>query len=132
MDTGTVYLVEDNEEVGRMYERAFRLRGHKVERATDGRKALQQLISSLVVPAVIILDVAMPSMNGFDVLVAIRAISKLASVPIAILTNSIHTEEEGRFLKAGASLFLVKIENQSKQVVEKIEALMLKTGTTGT
>ena len=121
---GKIFLVEDNMEVSRMYERAFRLRGHEVELVYDGETALDKIRASDPVPEAVILDVMIPHMNGAQLLKEIRSDPNLAKVPIAILTNSFHRDNADEFLALGADLYMVKIEHQSKQVVEKIEALI--------
>jgi DNA-binding response OmpR family regulator len=121
-----VFLVEDNMEVSRMYERAFRLRGHEVDMAYDGHTALEKIKQADPAPEAIVLDVMIPHMNGVDLLREIRKDPRLADVPIAILTNSFHKDDEAIFLDLGADLYLVKLDNQSKDVVDKIEALIRK------
>ena len=121
-----VFLVEDNMEISRMYERAFRLRGHQVELAYDGETAFQKLKDIESVPDAIILDVRIPHMNGVDLMREIKKEPKLAHVPVVILTNSFHKHDRDIFLDLGADLYLVKIEHQAKQIVEEIEALIEK------
>lgn len=121
-----IFLVEDNMEVSRMYERAFRLHGHELDLVYDGETALEKIKASDPVPEAIILDVMIPHMNGARLLEEIRKDPRLAKVPIAILTNSFHRDDANEFLALGADLYLVKIEHQSKQIVEKIEALIDK------
>ncbi len=120
-----VFLVEDNLEVGRMYERAFRLHGYQMDIVHDGETALAKITAESTLPDVIILDAVLPHMNGSQLLEHLRANTRFARVPIVILTNSlVSREDEKRFAELGADLYLVKIENQPKQVVEKIEDLM--------
>jgi DNA-binding response OmpR family regulator len=122
-----VILVEDNLEVSRMYERAFRLHGHDVELMYDGETALERLMNpASTVPEAIIMDVLLPHKNGKELLADIRRDPRLKSVPVAILTNSFHKEDEQQFFDLGADLYLVKIDHQSKQVVEAIETLINK------
>ncbi len=126
MKTKKVFLVEDNLEITRMYERAFRFNGHEVEIAYDGESALEKLKTGDTKPGVIVMDVMIPHMHGTQLLQEIRRDPNLADVPVAILTNSFHQEDKDQFMALGADLYLVKIENQSRQVVEKIEALIHK------
>jgi DNA-binding response OmpR family regulator len=121
-----VFLVEDNLEISRMYERAFRLHGHEIEIAYDGESALKQLEGSETIPDAIIMDVMIPHMNGADLLQKLRSNPRFSGVSIAILTNSFHKEDADHFLELGADLYLVKIEHQSKHVVAQIEALIHK------
>jgi DNA-binding response OmpR family regulator len=121
-----VFIVEDNLEMSRMYERAFRLHGYDIEIAYDGETALEKLETFEKVPDAIILDVMIPHMNGADVLRKLRSNPKFSGVSIAVLTNSFHKDDADHFLGLGADLYLVKIDHQSKQVVAQIEALINK------
>ena len=123
---GKIFIAEDNLEVSRMYERAFRLNGHEVALAYDGELAQRGLLAMEETPAAILLDINMPHMNGLDLMLAIREISRFKDVPIVVLTNSFYKEDQERFLSAGADLYLIKIEHQVKDVVSKVEALIHK------
>lgn len=111
-------------EMSRMYERAFRLNKHEVALAYDGESAQSDLSTMEEVPAAILLDIGMPRINGFDLLLAIRKNPRYKDVPIVVLTNSFYTEDEERFLSAGATLYLIKIDSQPKDIVAKVEALI--------
>ncbi len=124
MATGMILIVEDDEYVSRMYERAFRLGGHETDVAYSGDEALKKLADSPQIPAALLLDVMMPNMNGLALLEAVRGQERFNAMPIVILTNSLHREDAEQFLSAGANLYLVKIEHQSKQVVEQVETLI--------
>lgn len=121
---GKIFIAEDNADVGRMYERAFRFSGYEVSLFYDGESAEKNLLTMQEVPVAILLDVMMPQGNGFNLLINIRKNSLFENVPIIILTNSFSKEDEKHFLNAGANLYLIKIENQSKEIVEKVEILI--------
>lgn len=120
--TKKILLVEDNTYVSRMYERAFRLHGYTIDVVSDGEKALAFLSVTNPPPAVIVLDVAMPHMNGFELLKRIREQKKFDAVPAIILTNSFSEEASDRFLSAGADAFFIKINITAKELVEKVES----------
>jgi DNA-binding response OmpR family regulator len=116
-----IILIEDDEFLGRVYERAFRFAGYEVQLVNNGQMALDLFAAGLSpLPAAIVSDIILPSVNGYDVLVGIRKDARYETVPVIILTNSFAEHENIRFLDAGADAYLVKIENESKQIVEKI------------
>ena len=119
-----IFLIEDNMEVSRMYERAFRLNGYEIEIAYDGETALQRLSDKESLPSAIVMDVMIPHLNGVELLERFRQDPRLAQVPVAVLTNSFRKEDEERFLALGAKLYMVKIDHRSAEVVEKIERLI--------
>ena len=119
-----VFIVEDNKDMANMYERLFKLHGYEVAIAGDGVEALGNLRQAREKPDIIILDVILPKMSGLDVLRTMKNDKELKDIPVVILTNSFNETNENLFLKNGASLYLVKIENDTKSVIEKVEKLL--------
>ena len=119
-----ILIVEDDTFVSRMYGRAFKLDGYETEFMTDGESALNRLKTGLDLPSVIIMDIAMPKMNGYNLLENIKVDERLKNIPVAILTNSATEEEAKRFMKLGADLYLIKIQHSSKDLVQKINDLL--------
>jgi DNA-binding response OmpR family regulator len=124
MDKATIFLLEDNVEISRMYERAFRLSGHEVFLASDGAKALSDLLAMKTPPEAVILDIMVPKLNGLEVLKKLRATDSFKGVPIIVLTNSFYKDDADRFLSAGADLYLIKSDNQIKDIIDKVESLV--------
>src|SRR3712207_5387232 len=83
-DTSTI-LVVDDEELGRETLSALLSPlNYQIILASNGAQALQQ--AQTILPDLILLDVMMPDMNGFEVCRQVRATPKLAEVPIIMLT----------------------------------------------
>ena len=119
-----ILIVEDDKEVGRMLERAFRLSGFEVDLVHDGTSALTHLRRSESLPNAIIMDVVMPEMSGLDLLAKIKQETYLKNLPVVILTNSFLKENAEQFLKLGADMYLVKIEHKTKEIIEKVGQLI--------
>ena len=119
-----IFLAEDDEYLSRVYERAFRAREYELTMAPDGEETLKVLSNPEYRPEAIILDLLLPKKNGEEILRAIKEDSRLKDIPVAILTNSFHKEDEERFLKLGANLFMIKIDNMPFDVVEKVSSLI--------
>src|SRR4051812_10578475 len=102
----TVLVVDDEEDVRRQALRALAGLDVKLASASNGRVALEQ--ASLLSPDIVVCDVDMPEINGFDVLAALKADPKLASVQVIMLTslNSRHGVRLGMSL--GADDYLTK------------------------
>lgn len=83
----TVLVVEDEEDLREMVRDALELNGYAVVTACDGHDALKKLdgIDRL---CLILLDLLMPGMNGWDFVVALRARSELASVPVIVNSSA--------------------------------------------
>ncbi len=110
--------------MSRMYERAFRLGGHDLTIAGDGEEALAVLQKLESAPQIILLDVMMPKLSGFDVLRKIKADEKLKNVPVILLTNLAGEQDAQKGLELGAVMYLVKSQYNPKQVVTKVEEII--------
>ncbi len=119
-----IMLVEDDEYISRVYERAFRLSGHEIEIVTDGEAAWKTLSELTLLPEIAVIDINIPRMTGIELLTKIRADVRFAPMPVVILTNSFNEEIEKQLLAAGANLYLLKIDHEPKDIVARVENLI--------
>jgi CheY-like chemotaxis protein len=119
-----LFMAEDDPLMSRMYERAFRLAGDELIMAHDGEEALTMLQKVEEKPAVILLDVMMPKINGFDVLRKIKEDEKLKSIPVIMLTNLAGDSDAEKALSLGAVLYLVKSQYNPKDIVAKVKEII--------
>jgi DNA-binding response OmpR family regulator len=101
-----ILIVDDFEDARELYGEFLRLRGFEVSGAADGPEALHLAIPSHY--DLIILDLALPRMDGIAVLRALRADPQTEQTPIIILSASVGSEARDETLAAGADLFLEK------------------------
>ena len=104
MSEGAVLLVDDDAPIRRMLERTLAAEGYDVTAVADGGSALARIERRM--PDVIVLDVAMPGLDGLSVTRRVRA--KGLPVPILLLTARDAVEERVAGLDAGADDYLVK------------------------
>ncbi len=121
-----IFIVEDDPLMSRMYEKAFRLNGYDVELAFDGEEGLKKLQDMDEKPSVVLLDIMMPKMSGFDVLKAAKGDKNIKKVPIIALTNLAGKDDAEKALKLGAALYLVKSQYDPREVVEKVKEVISK------
>jgi CheY-like chemotaxis protein len=95
--THTVLVVEDEEELREMLRDALELNGYNVITAEHGQDALQK-ISSIEHLCLVILDLLMPVMSGWDFLERIRQRAELASVPVLVHSSAPGPAPEGATL----------------------------------
>lgn len=119
-----VYLAEDDMLMVRMYERLFRLSGFELEMALNGEEAVSKLQTLKQKPAIILLDIMMPKLDGFEVLKFLKESAQFKDVPVVVLTNLAGKDAAARALEMGAALYLIKSEYQPKEVVEKIKEII--------
>ncbi|MFZ2500372.1 MAG: response regulator [Minisyncoccia bacterium] len=119
-----LFMAEDDPLMSRMYERAFRLGGHELTMAHDGEEAVTLLLKADPKPEVIMLDIMMPKLNGFDVLRKVKEDEKLKRVPVIMLTNLAGEADAEKALGLGAVLYLVKSQYDPKEIVSKVQEII--------
>lgn len=101
-----VLVVEDDPGVARMVEMMLALEGHDAELVTDGRTAVQRLDGSP--PALVILDVMIPEVDGLQVLRELRSRPRWAEVPVVVCSALASDEDVWEGWSSGADYYLVK------------------------
>lgn len=121
----TLFLVEDDALMIRMYEKAFRASGFDLKMTFDGEEAINTLKIIDIKPDIAVIDVMMPKLSGFDVLRFMKADPKLKSVPVVLLTNLSDEQDKKKGFELGAVDYLVKSEFSPKEIVDKIKEISL-------
>jgi len=85
MRSATVLVVDDDPDLRELLAEALREEGYTVASASNGREALDLLERGLV-PSVILLDLMMPVMNGFEFRAKQQATPALASIPVVVIS----------------------------------------------
>ena len=99
-------LVDDDVDVAAMHEMQLSAHGFQVIRAHSGTEAIVR--ASKDAPDLIYLDLGLPEMHGFDVLMQLRAGPNTAGIPVVILTNYSEPELVERGRELGADDYLIK------------------------
>ena len=102
----TVMVVDDSLTVRKITSRLLTREGYQVILAKDGVDALEQLLE--VVPDVILSDIEMPRMDGFDLVRNIRADKRLTGLPVIMITSRMADKHRNHALEIGASHYLGK------------------------
>jgi len=106
MNPKRVLLVEDDRFLRRACEKSLQQQGFTVSTAPDGEEALRAIHADP--PDIILLDLLMPKVSGFEVLRDIRSDEKTRSIPVIILTNSSKETDIREIESLGVSAYLVK------------------------
>jgi DNA-binding response OmpR family regulator len=114
-----VLLVDDDAAIRRAVGAGLELEGFRVVRASGGRAALAA--AETVAPAVILLDLAMPDLDGLEVLRRLRAGGD--DVPVCVLSARDEVEDRVRGLQAGADDYVVK-PFALEEVTARLQALL--------
>ena len=102
-----VLVIEDDPVVSRLVEHLLMRRGFVVRVASDGLQA-QTLLKSMPPPAVVVMDVMLPYVSGFELISEIRQAPAWKGVPVIMLTSKSQERDGLRAFDAGANDYVVK------------------------
>jgi len=123
-----ILVVDDEQRIRRFVRMNLELEGYEVIEAADGLEALDLVREQL--PAVVLLDVAMPRMDGFEALEYIRQISE---VPVIILSVKGEEEDRVRGLDLGADDYVTKpfgpreLASRIRAILRRVESSSVET-----
>ena len=118
----TVLLVEDDSNTRDMLRRSMEKEGWSVTEAENGRIGLERLTESI--PALILLDLMMPEMDGFTFMEELRRRSDAKQIPIIVITAKDLTEDDRRRLNGEVARILQKGETSTDDLLVEIRSLI--------
>lgn len=119
-----ILLVDDDTTLLEMYKERLEMGAYEVTTASNGEEALAKAVETL--PQVVLLDVMMPKINGFDVLNILKTTAETKNIPVIMLTALTQDTHRQKGLSNGAAAYIVKSETMPKDVIAKIEEVIAK------
>jgi DNA-binding response OmpR family regulator len=119
-----ILVVDDEPHIVRTLEDLLMAEGYVVNKAADGKRALQEARAFL--PDLIILDVMMPKMNGFEVLEHLKKDQRTMDIPVIMLTVKSATQDIEQGIKLYAEKYITKPFNPDQLLVEIEKSLALR------
>ena len=123
-----VLLVEDEAGLLEILANKLKQEGYDVDTAQDGEEGIKKMTQHA--PDIVLLDIIMPKVGGFEVLETMHTYKALSKIPVIIISNSGQPVEIERAKALGAKDYLVKAEFDPQEVLQKMEAV-LRGGVTG-
>lgn len=123
-NTPKVLVIEDDPMLLDMYKEKLKMEGYRVATASDGKKALVRIKQGA---DLILLDILMPGLNGFEVLKRIKTDGETQDIPVIVITNvgSETTHQDKQFaISLGAADFMVKALHTPDEVVARVEEIL--------
>ncbi len=117
-----ILVIEDDKFLRELISQKLIKEGYDILGAVDGEKGLETTKSEK--PDLILLDLILPGMDGFEVLEKIKADSGVSNIPIIILSNLGQKDDIEKGLKMGAVDYLIKAHFTPAEIIEKIRAVM--------
>ena len=121
-----ILVAEDDRFLRKAAEMALKRQGYTVLTAADGEEALRAARS--VLPDLILLDLIMPKLNGFDVLQALKKDAPTAHIPVIILSNLGQDRDVQQAMDAGAAAYLIKTDLSLQALVQRVEEALTASG----
>ena len=108
MPAASALIVEDDDQISHILRFILEREGYQVHHAPNGRTALELIATLLPPPAVVLLDVMLPHVDGFEILAKLRATAGWEKLPVIMLTARAQEQDIVRGLEAGANDYMVK------------------------
>jgi len=117
-----ILIVEDDAPTREFIAEMLSNHGYIVTTAADGAKARSQVAASL--PELVILDLILPEVSGFQLLAEWRGNSRTADLPVFVLTSKDLTQDERGYLRANAEVFFSKEERWQDELMKQLQRIV--------
>ena len=114
-----ILVVEDEASLQKAMMDVLAMNNYEVAGASDGEEGLR--LARELHPDLILLDIILPKMNGFDVLKAIKGDDAMKDIPVIVLTNLESSGDIEQALTLGATTYLVKTNYDLDDIVKRVK-----------
>lgn len=121
MESTTILLVEDNPDNRAIYGTILRHFGYRVEEAATGEDGIR--VAREIIPALILMDVAMPGMDGWEATRILKGDAGTARIPVIALTAHAMSEDRRRAEEVGCDGYLSK-PVEPRRVVSEVRRIL--------
>lgn len=115
----TILIIEDDKFLRELIAQKLIKEDYEVTEAIDGEEGIRKIKEEK--PDLILLDLILPGIDGFEVLSRMRDDPEISSIPVIILSNLGQKEDVERGLKLGAKDYLIKAHFTPGEIIEKIK-----------
>ena len=117
-----ILIIEDEEILLDLLKDKLEDFGYEIYSAKDGEEGLKAIRD--IVPDLILLDIIMPKMSGFEVMEAMQKDPSIKDIPVIIISNSGQPVELDKAKQLGAKDWLIKTEFDPVEVIQKVKAIL--------
>lgn len=118
----TILVIEDDKFLRELIAQKLLRENYDVSEAIDGEEGIKKIKEEK--PDLILLDLILPGIDGFEVLAQTKKDPAVASIPIIILSNLGQKEDIEKGLKMGATDYLIKAHFTPGEIIEKIKNVL--------
>jgi DNA-binding response OmpR family regulator len=119
-----ILVVEDDRFLRELIVKKLIQEGFETETAVDGEEGLSKIKE--IKPDLVLLDLILPTIDGFEVLRKLKEEDLVPSLPVIILSNLGQREDIERGLSLGATDYLVKAHFTPDEIIQKIKSILTK------
>ena len=117
-----ILIIEDDRFLRELIAKKLTKESYAVSEAVDGEDGIKKIKTEK--PDLILLDLILPGIDGFEVLSQMKEDQGIASIPVIILSNLGQKEDVEKGLKLGAADYLIKAHFTPGEIIEKIKAVL--------
>ncbi|MBM3250757.1 MAG: response regulator [Candidatus Nealsonbacteria bacterium] len=119
-----ILIIEDDKFLRRVISQKLSREGYEISEAVDGEKGVK--LTQEENPDLVLLDLILPGMDGFEVLANLKKNPQLSKIPVIILSNLGQREDIDKGLKMGAVDYLVKAHFTPGEIIDRIDRALMK------
>ncbi|MBW6432076.1 response regulator [Patescibacteria group bacterium] len=123
---GKILIIEDDRYISKMYQLKLSLEDYDVQVAENGKQGVDKIKQFM--PDIVLLDILMPELDGFEVLKIVKADPVTKEIPVLIMSNLGQEDHVEKGMKLGALGYIVKSQYTPSKVVEKIKSVLAEKG----
>ncbi len=117
-----ILIIEDDEFLRGLINKKLTSEGFNIISAVDGEEGIKKTKEQK--PDLILLDLVLPNIDGFEVLAKVKADPNVSSVPVIILSNLSQKEDISKGIKLGAVDYIIKAQFTPEEIAEKIKKII--------
>lgn len=117
-----ILIIEDDKFLRELIVQKLIKEGYNIAEAIDGEEGIKQVKEEK--PDLVLLDLILPGIDGFEVLAQIKEDPKLSAIPVIILSNLGQKEDVEKGLKLGAVDYLIKAHFTPGEIIDKIRSVL--------
>lgn len=116
-----ILIIEDDDFFRELLRKKLSSKDFNIFEAIDGERGIAAMKEKK--PDLVLLDLLLPNVDGFEVLAKVKSDSDISSIPIIVLSNLGQQEDIEKALKLGASDYLIKSQFDINQIVDKVKGI---------
>ncbi len=121
-----ILVIEDEKIIASLIIQRLKKHGYETELAEDGLSGLESIQKKK--PDLVLLDMNLPGLDGFGVLQKLKELELLPALPVMVISNSGQPVDINRAMATGIRDYLVKVNFDPNEVVEKVDAILKASG----